>query len=110
MQYMVHAVVIPDLFDAHDVFGLFHDADCVMIPARVGTDGTGILLREITADGTEFQGASGFNERFGKLSDFLLRQIQYMQSQALRGFIADSGELGKLIDEFLNRCWVKIHD
>ncbi len=100
---MVHARVGARFFDGHDVVRLFHHADGPAIARGPGAVQAGIRVSDVVADGAFadffFCVANGVGERQGVFR----RRAQQKESEALRGFLSDAGEVLQFIDQAFDR-------
>ena len=98
MEHVIQTLVLPRSLHGDDVLGIGHHADGGLVPPRAGTQSAKPLpLGQVLADGTVGDGAFGVADGIGEGFRLPVRQVQDVERQALGGFGADAGELGKLL-------------
>jgi hypothetical protein len=86
-------------FEGDDIFGLFDDADAVLIAAGIFADAADGFFGEVEADGAAADGCAdvvnGVCEGLGVTGG----AGEYIVGEAFGGFAADAGEFGEFVDE-----------
>ena len=79
--------------------GFFDDADGFLAARRAHTVVAGIGVRDVAADRARANFFFGVANGFGERQRIFRRGAQEMKRQALRGLLANSGEMLQFIDE-----------
>ena len=87
------------LLDGADVGGLLDDAHQALVAGGAGAIEAGIDVGDVVADGAEAQALLDLADRGGERFGVLIVGAQDVKGQALRGFVADAGQLAQLLDE-----------
>ena len=98
-QHVVLAAERAGLLDADDVHRPLDDADQRGVPARVGANGAGGLLRERAADFAEPDPLPRVEDGLGELFDRAGLGLHQVQGDALRRARPDAGQLAQGADQ-----------
>ena len=99
VQDVEDAVPGAGLFDGADIGWLLDDAHQALIAGGAGAVEAGIDVGDVVADGTEAEALFDVADCGGKSYSILVIGAQDVKGEALRGFVADAGQLAQLFDE-----------
>ena len=109
MQHVIQAVVFLCALERDNVARVGHDADGFLVARLVRADRALLAVREVLAALAGEGLGLGLANRVSKALCVLLRHIEHVEREALRGFLADAGQLRELLDQPLDRRCEIIH-
>jgi hypothetical protein len=90
-------------FNGNDVQWFFYHAQYPLVPVNVGTNGTGVILGDVEADGTKLGGVFECLKRSSKLDCLFVTRSQQIERQARSCLGTYPGQPGEFVDQPFDR-------
>ena len=104
MQDMIHAVLVIHALHRRHIGRLLNDADGRAVAFLRSTDGAGIAVREVEADGAKSDPLLRLDDRRGEPPRPLHVHIEDVIREACRRLCSNAGQRTKLLYELRKRC------
>jgi hypothetical protein len=103
-EHVIAPMELSGALDRDHVAGLLDHAEGGRLTPLVLADAAGGLCGEVEAHLAVPDGGLDLADRIGEPERLLLRRAEDVESEPLRGALADAGQAGELGDEPIDRC------